>query len=191
LLRLGRVAESYLLNAGPKPFMQNISRSLVNWCRRLAIIAFAAIPVATMASDIGKPAPTFELPGLERAIRLSDFQGKFVYIDFWASWCGPCRQSFPWMNEMQSKYGNQGFQIIGINVDTGKSEATEFLAANKANFLIAFDPKGTMPSAYAIKGMPSSVLVGPDGKIVFRHVGFNKIDTAELENKIKSVLARK
>jgi thiol-disulfide isomerase/thioredoxin len=171
--------------------MQNKSPSKISWSRRLLISAIAAIPMATFASDIGKPAPTFELPGLERSIRLSDYQGKFVYIDFWASWCGPCRQSFPWMNELQTKFGNQGFQIIGINVDSAKSDAMEFLAQNKANFLIAFDPKGATPSAYAIKGMPSSVLVGPDGKIVFRHVGFNKVDTPELENKIKSALARK
>ena len=114
-----------------------------------------------------------------------------VYVDFWASWCGPCRQSFPWMNEMQAKYGPQGFQIVGVNVDLKNEDAKAFLAKTPARFAVAFDPAGATPRTFGIKGMPSSVLIGPDGKVLLEHSGFKEADRAELEAKIKAALGAK
>jgi thiol-disulfide isomerase/thioredoxin len=143
---------------------------------------------SAQALDKGAPAPQFDLPGLDGAVKLAKLQGKVVYVDFWASWCGPCRQSFPWMNDMQAKYGAKGLQIVGVNVDAKSDDARQFLTATPARFAIAFDPQGATPRSYGIKGMPSSVLIGPDGKVLLEHSGFREADRAELESKIQSAL---
>ncbi|MYN27605.1 redoxin family protein [Duganella sp. CY42W] len=143
---------------------------------------------SAQALDKGAPAPQFDLPGLDGAVKLAKLQGKVVYVDFWASWCGPCRQSFPWMNDMQAKYGGKGLQIVGVNVDAKSDDARQFLTATPARFAIAFDPQGATPRSYGIKGMPSSVLIGPDGKVLLEHSGFRDADRAELESKIQSAL---
>lgn len=146
---------------------------------------------AALAAEAGKPAPEFELSGPGGPVKLKQYQGKLVYLDFWASWCGPCRQSFPWMNEMQGKYGALGLQIVGVNVDAKPDDARAFLSGMPASFAIALDPAGTTPRSYGVKGMPSSVLIGRDGKVLYEHSGFKPADRAELEAKIKSALGGK
>lgn len=149
------------------------------------------LPASVPAVDMGSVVPAFELQGRGEIVKLANYRGKWVYVDFWASWCGPCKQSFPWMNEIQSKYGSKGLQVIGISVDTKAEDARKFLLSNPANFTIAFDESGATPRSYNIKGMPSSVLIGPDGKIIFEHVGFNQAEKAEVESKIKLALKEK
>ncbi|WP_229261396.1 TlpA family protein disulfide reductase [Duganella margarita] len=155
---------------------------------KMMMLATLLTASSAQALDKGAPAPQFDLPGLDGAVKLAKLQGKVVYVDFWASWCGPCRQSFPWMNEMQAKYGGKGLQIVGVNVDAKSDDARQFLTATPARFAIAFDPQGATPRSYGIKGMPSSVLIGPDGKVLLEHSGFREADRAELENKIQSAL---
>lgn len=142
------------------------------------------------ALEPGQAAPALELSGINTPVSLSKLKGKVVYVDFWASWCGPCKQSFPWMNEMQAKYGAKGFQVIGVNVDAKRSDAEQFLASTPTAFQVAFDPQGVTPKSYQIKGMPSSVLVGPDGKVLFVHSGFRAEERKELENAIVAALAK-
>jgi cytochrome c biogenesis protein CcmG/thiol:disulfide interchange protein DsbE len=156
--------------------------------RLLAGLALALGTATACALDRGAPAPHFELAGKDGAVQLAQFRGKLVYLDFWASWCGPCRQSFPWMNEMQARYGARGLQVIGVNLDAKAGDARQFLAENPAQFAIAFDPAGATPRAYGIKGMPSSVLVGPDGKVLFEHAGFKAADRGALEKQIQQAL---
>jgi thiol-disulfide isomerase/thioredoxin len=124
-------------------------------------------------------------------VKLADYKGKLVYVDFWASWCKPCLQSFPWMNEMQERYGAKGFQVIGVNVDAKSEDARRFLAETPAKFVVAFDAKGEAPKSYAIKGMPTSFLVGPDGKVLLQHAGFREADREALEAKIRQSLGGK
>ena len=152
------------------------------------LLAAALSASSAFALEKGAAAPQFDLQGMDGAVQLAKLTGKVVYVDFWASWCGPCRQSFPWMNEMQAKYGPRGLQIVGINVDAKSEDAKTFLATTPAKFTIAFDPKGATPRQYGIKGMPSSVLIGPDGKVLLGHSGFRDADRAELEAKIQSAL---
>lgn len=161
--------------------------------RSLRILFCSALLVSTVAMPaqalgVGDKAENFELPGLERTVRLSDSRGKLVYLDFWASWCGSCRQSFPWMNELARKYSGQGLEIIAVNLDAKDEDARRFLAETPANFTIAFDPKGTTPRQYDVKGMPTSALIGKDGRIVFKHVGFNHNSRDEMEKAIQAAL---
>ena len=157
----------------------------------LALAAAFVVPLGSAhATDAGQPAPAFDLPGTAGAVKLADLKGKVVYVDFWASWCGPCKQSFPWMNEMQSKYGAQGLQIVGITVDKKREDAEKFLAANPAKFTVAFDTVGDTPGKYSVKNMPTSYLIGADGKVVFVHGGFDDAAKAELEGKIKQALGK-
>lgn len=130
-----------------------------------------------------------KLPGLRATpVDLADFKGKLTYVDFWASWCGPCRQSFPWMNEMQAKYGARGLQVVGINLDRKRDDAERFLAELPATFTIAFDAAGDSAKRFGVKGMPTSVLVGPDGKVLYMHTGFRNEERAQLEGRIAAAL---
>jgi thiol-disulfide isomerase/thioredoxin len=161
--------------------------------RSLAIAALAAVALVSPASatDVGQPAPAFSLPSLKGdTVALDKLRGKVVYVDFWASWCGPCRRSFPWMNEMQQKYGGKGFVIVGVNVDKKRADADKFLAQNPAIFSIAFDEAGTTPSAYAVKGMPSSYLIDAKGNVTYVERGFLDEHKAELERRIAALVAK-
>lgn len=130
-----------------------------------------------------------KLPGLRATpVDLANFKGKLTYVDFWASWCGPCRQSFPWMNEMQAKYGARGLQVVGINLDRKRDDAERFLAELPATFTIAFDAAGDSAKRFGVKGMPTSVLIGPDGKVLYMHTGFRNEERAQLEGRIAAAL---
>jgi thiol-disulfide isomerase/thioredoxin len=154
----------------------------------LAVCAAFAAPPAH-AVDAGQPVPDIDLPGASVAPRLAALKGKVVYVDFWASWCGPCRQSFPWMNDMQQKYGGQGLQIVAVNVDARRADAEQFLSEVPARFAVAFDPKGEAPRRIGVKGMPTALLVGADGKVVKVHQGFREQDRAELEAMLVAALS--
>jgi cytochrome c biogenesis protein CcmG, thiol:disulfide interchange protein DsbE len=148
-----------------------------------------ALAHPAMAVDAGQMAPDIDLITGTATQKLSSLKGKVVYLDFWASWCGPCRQSFPWMNEMQSKYGAKGFQVVGVNLDAKRADADQFLGNWPAKFTVAFDAKGDTAKRFEVKGMPSSVLIGADGKVLAVHRGFKDEDRAELEAKFASALA--
>ena len=156
-----------------------------------AALGFSLMAAASGASAIeaGQPAPAFSLPKQGGgALALSDLKGQVVYLDFWASWCGPCRQSFPWMNEMQARYGGQGFKVVGVNVDAKTADAEKFLSQVPAQFAVAFDAKGETPGKYAVQGMPTSMLIGADGRVVKVHSGFRADDRKDLEAAIEGAL---
>ncbi len=160
-----------------------------NRFQTIAILLAALLGGSAFAVEVGQAAPEFDLPGRLAAVKLSDYKGKTVYLDFWASWCGPCKQSFPWMNEMQTRYSGKGLRVVGINVDQKTDDAKSFLNGTPASFDVAFDVSGKTPKSYAIKGMPTSVLIGPDGKVLSVHTGFKDEQRAELEGQIKQALA--
>ena len=154
-------------------------------CSRAAFLLLACwLGSSAQALEVGQLAPDFDLAGRTAAVKLSDYKGKTVYLDFWASWCGPCKQSFPWMNDMQSRYSAKGLRIVAVDVDQNSDEAKAFLKDNPARFDVAFDPSGKTPRAYAVKGMPTSVLIGPDGKVLMVHNGFRPEERQALEAQI-------
>ncbi len=153
---------------------------------------FVALSIAAsaVAAEVGQAAPAFALPTASgETVALDKLRGRVVYVDFWASWCGPCRRSFPWMNEMERKYGARGLTIIGVNVDKKRSDAERFLQQTPAAFTIVFDPSGAAPAAYGVKGMPSSYLIDAQGNVAAVETGFFDDRKASLEERIRALLA--
>jgi cytochrome c biogenesis protein CcmG, thiol:disulfide interchange protein DsbE len=122
---------------------------------------------------------------------LDQFRGRVVYLDFWASWCGPCKQSFPWMQAMKDAYAGQGLAVLAVNLDTDRADAEKFLHQFQPTFEVRFDPKGKLAEFYKVKGMPSSVLIDRHGVSRFTHVGFLPVDGPAFEAQVQQLLAEK
>lgn len=138
-------------------------------------------------------APDFKLPGQtkqgqKKQVKLSDYRGQIVYLDFWASWCQPCRKSFGWMNKMQALYGEEGFKIIAINLDDSPEKAEKFLKKIPAGFDIAYDPRGKVAERYKVNAMPSSYLINKRGELVEINRGFHAKDEDKLETTIRKLI---
>jgi thiol-disulfide isomerase/thioredoxin len=122
------------------------------------------------------------------SIDFKQYPNKVVYLDFWASWCGPCRQSFPWLNQMHEKYKDRGLVIIGVNLDRDIKMAERFLVKLPANFLLYSDPTGEVAKQYQLQGMPSSFIFDGKGSLTDKHIGFRKSDVDEYERNIIKLL---
>ncbi len=158
--------------------------------RRVFLAAFAlALSLPVQATSPGAPAPALVLPdGAGQTVALESLRGQVVYVDFWASWCGPCKRSFPWMNEMARKYGAKGFAVVAVNLDRKREDADRFLKSTSADFTVVYDPAGTTPAAWQVKGMPSSYLVDATGKVVLVESGFRDDRKAEVEERIRAAV---
>ena len=157
----------------------------VQICRSLLFGLLFSVPA--IADEL---APDFTLPGNNQTVSLSALRGKVVYVDFWASWCQPCRQSFPWMNRMQQQYQEQGLVVVGINLDKSRALSDEFLKKVPAEFTLAYDPEGKIASAYHVKGMPSSYLIDRQGRIQNTHIGFREETSGDMESAIRAQLEK-
>ena len=154
--------------------------------------AFLFTGSGAQAQRMGSSAPAFSLPSASgKNVSLNALKGQVVLVDFWASWCAPCRESFPFLNRMHRQYNAQGLHILGINVDEKCTDATRFLDKIPAQFSVLYDAAGETPKAYDLKVMPSSYLIGRDGKIRIVHKGFRTKDEAALEAAIASALQEK
>lgn len=159
--------------------------------RRLQYILLLLIAMfSNMTLAATRDAPGFSLPTADGQLELSSLRGKVVYLDFWASWCTPCKKSFPWMVEMKAAYKDQGFEIVAVNLDSERELADAFLNDVDVNFKIAFDEPGDTATLYELRGMPSSYLIGRDGKLYASHIGFRDKDKPKMEAAIKELLAQ-
>ncbi len=152
----------------------------------LAILSLTSAPVKAL--DVGNTAPTFSLTSSGGKLDSASLKGKLVYVDFWASWCVPCKQSFPWMNEMQAKYADRGLHVLAINVDAKAADAEKFLTQVPAKFQVAFDSSGETPKQFAVKSMPSSYLIDGNGRVVYAHTGFRESEKNSIEAAIIAAL---
>ena len=134
------------------------------------------------------PAPAFSLPGQNADISLDDYKGSIVYLDFWASWCAPCRKSLPWMDTIQARYKDQGLTVIAINLDESREAAETFLNSMNITLKVAFDDQGTTAEAFNLVAMPTSYLIDKNGQIVQTHLGFRLRDKAVIEQSIQQLL---
>ena len=130
------------------------------------------------------------MPAQAEELDLSAYKGKIVYLDFWASWCGPCRLSFPWMNQVQQVYASKGVVVIAVNVDRDRAQADAFLEQMPHNFRIVYDPNGKIASKFNFKDMPTSVLIGRDGKQYFVHSGFFPAQQSEYAAHLESLIGK-
>lgn len=127
--------------------------------------------------------------GAELPEAFGPVDAKVVWVDFWASWCAPCRRSFPWMNSMYRKYATEGLQIIAVNVDKDRKLADAFLAETPAEFRLHFDPSGSLAAAFGVQAMPSSFVLDRNGNVLAAHFGFKLADAEEYEQAIRGALA--
>lgn len=168
--------------AKPQPLFQR--RSLLAW-------PLLALPWArAQALEVGAAAPALELEGPSGRVDLAALRGRVVYLDFWASWCAPCRQSFPWMDRMVAQHGPAGLSVVAVNVDRQRSDADQFLRALPTRATIAFDGEGATPLRFGVRAMPTSFIIGRDGRVRLHHRGFKEADTAELEAALRQALTR-
>ncbi|MBN2170543.1 MAG: TlpA family protein disulfide reductase [Candidatus Krumholzibacteriota bacterium] len=153
------------------------------------LLALAAGPAAA-ADDDAALAPDFTLTTLDgkEAVTLSALRGKVVYLDFWASWCGPCRQSFPEVKKLHAEYGKGDFVVLAVNLDRSTAPALRFMDSQKAEFTAVFDQGGKVAARYGVRGIPTTVLIGADGRIAHQVSGFHPKMMPDLKARIESLL---
>ena len=156
----------------------------------ISSILFAFILLSQNSYAALNQAPDINLPCIDGSVNLAELKGKVVYLDFWASWCEPCKKSFPWLHDIKQSYAEKGFEVVAVNLDKDRKLADEFLKVMDVNFVVAFDESGEVASNYKLKGMPSSYLIGRDGKLYASHIGFREKDKNKLEQAIKELLAK-
>ena len=151
------------------------------------------LPIAVSGSadaSTREPAPDFSLPLATGTgeINLKDLKGQVVYLDFWATWCPPCRKSFPWMNELNERYKKAGLTIIAVGVDKKLDLIKKFIGETNPGFAVAHDPTGTIAKTYKLRAMPSSYLIDREGRLVSTHLGFRTSKIKQLETEIQHLL---
>jgi len=153
------------------------------------VLVTALLCLCLFQTAYGEPTATdFTLPTASGTVSLTEHRNEVVYLDFWASWCIPCRKSFPWLNEMARRYGKQGLTILAVNLDKERELAEQFLHEIPANFTIAFDPEGKVADQYEVEGMPSSYIIDRQGRIVSVHLGFREEDARDMERILRQAL---
>lgn len=141
-------------------------------------------------SFASEQAPNVSLPTLQgKTVALGELKGQVVYVDFWATWCPPCRKSFPWMEQMHQRYKDLGLHIVAISLDQKRDIIDRFLKNHTASFTILHDTEGSSAEAFKVRGMPSSYLIDRQGNLRLSHEGFNDADKPKLERKIKQLLS--
>ena len=133
---------------------------------------------------------TLLLSGLAQSVELdlNRYKGKVVYVDFWASWCAPCRASFPWMEQLHQDLKDDGLVVLAINTGDNPDDAARFLQITNPSFNIITDPEGTIAAELGVKGMPFSVLFDRNGERVSSHTGFRIKQAPELRKAIEAQL---
>ncbi len=161
----------------------------------IAIVALLLIPCRTIAENRGEAysaAPEFALPDLlGKQHKLSEFKGRVVLLDFWATWCGPCRMSTPALVELGKKMKDKKFSIIGINLDESRDGVGEFAQAMKVEHLILYGGGGTINETYQVRGIPAFYLIDKKGRIRKHYPGYAPQMAADWERSILALLAEK
>ncbi|HTO52319.1 MAG TPA: TlpA disulfide reductase family protein [Myxococcota bacterium] len=153
-----------------------------------ALLGLAAGPAR--AVDAGQPAPAFSAHALdgESTLSLSNYKGKVVYLDFWASWCGPCQAAMPVIESLRNEFPADQFQVLAVNVDQDPAKAKAFLERRKVGYPSVSDPEGRLPATYGLKTMPTSYLIDRNGVVHSVHAGFKPSDAEGLRSEIRALL---
>jgi thiol-disulfide isomerase/thioredoxin len=169
--------------------------SIIHKCSRLLpglfLAAFMALstPFAAAAAEVGKPAPDFTLKSLGgKNLKLSEMAGSVVLVNFWASWCGPCREEMPLLNSLHNKYEPLGFIVLGVNVEEDVKGAEGFLKNFPVDFPVLLDSDNRVSEQYKVIAMPTTVVVDRDGNMRFLHQGYKSGDEAKYRQMVKKLV---
>jgi peroxiredoxin len=159
----------------------------------VSLLLALPLPAIALNVAVGDVAPAVELPNLPTdgaTTSLASLRGKVVYLDFWASWCGPCRLSLPMMNVVRNELKDRGFEVLAINVDAFEADALAFLKELPVDYPVLSDVDSTSPSTYGVLGMPTAFLIDRQGVITAIHQGFRKGDAAKIRAEVEKLLAQ-
>lgn len=165
-------------------------------CTKLPLLLISLLPVlSAYAVTEGEPAPICALRNMDTKNSMLDwkkqFAGKVVYVDFWASWCGPCLQSMPFMEQMANDFKSKGFEVVTVNLDEEREAADLFLKQHPVKLRSARDAEGNCALDYGVQAMPSSYLVDREGIVREIFMGFNPEESSKVREKVQSLLAEK
>jgi peroxiredoxin len=153
------------------------------------LLAGGILASLAVAGTLSGPAPSFTLESRDgEAVTLADLQGDVVMINFWATWCGPCRQEMPHLEALHQRYGSLGFTLLGVNVEDNRDGADKFLRDTPVTFPVLFDPKNEVSKLYDVVAMPSTVLVARDGTMRFIHHGYKPGYENEYQTQIRALI---
>ncbi|MDQ7050873.1 MAG: TlpA disulfide reductase family protein [Enterobacterales bacterium] len=157
---------------------------------QVALLVLVLGSVFSTSVDAKKiKAPDFTLKSRDgKNVRLSDLRGQVVLLNFWASWCGPCRQEMPILDQLQTKYSQAGFSVLGVNLDAKSAKAIKYLKDTPVNFTVLYDPQGKVSEQYGVQAMPSTVIIDRDGNVRYLHKGFKAGYTEKYHKQIKALL---
>ena len=156
---------------------------------RRCTMAAIMITAAAFAANSGSPAPPFSLTNLSgQQGALSQYKGQVVMVNFWATWCGPCQQEMPLLDQMYKKYKPAGFTLIGVNVDKEEPAVKELLARKPVSFPVLLDPANQVSKAYHVDEMPSSVIIDRKGQIRYIHRGYKPGDENDYQDRIRQLI---
>lgn len=149
--------------------------------------------VAPARTDVGDPMPSYSATLLDgKPLNLGAEKGNVVFLNVWATWCGPCRFETPELQALQDQYAANGLKVIGVSVDEGDTEAVKtFVAEQKITYAIAVDPEARIATLVQTTVLPASLLIGRDGKIVWRQIGAIMPNDAKLKTAIEKAVAAK
>jgi peroxiredoxin len=157
--------------------------------RIAAIAAALAVTLPALAGSTGGPAPQFTLAARSgQDVSLAQYKGQVVMINFWASWCGPCRQEMPLLESIYKKYNKMGFTLLGVNVEPDSQAANEWLKQTPVSFPILYDKDSKVSKLYDVAGMPSSVIIDRSGKLRVLHRGYKPGDENEYLDSIRTLI---
>jgi peroxiredoxin len=165
--------------------MQSSTVKIFKRCALAAIV----LASAAFAADAGGPAPAFSLAAVDGGQgALSQYKGQVVMLNFWATWCGPCQQEMPLLDQMYRKYKPAGFTLIGVNVDKDAPPVKDLLARKPVSFPVLLDPASQVSKAYHVDEMPSSVLIDRKGEIRYIHRGYKPGDENDYQDRIRQLI---
>ena len=160
------------------------------WIRLFSLMIVSAV-LSTLASAAATraPAPDFTLTNQDgQTVSLSDLRGQVVMINFWATWCGPCRKEMPLLDAIYQRYNRLGFTLLGINVEEDPSGADKYLAETPVSFPILFDRSNSVSKLYDVNAMPSTVIVDREGNVRFLHKGYQPGYENEYQDQIRALV---
>jgi peroxiredoxin len=155
-----------------------------------ALAASVLIASAARALAPGDVPPAIAMPDLNgKEVDWTSLKGKVVLVDFWASWCGPCKDEMPVLEALNEKFATQGLVIVGVSIDSSPKKMHKFLKGTPVSFRIVHDRKLVVANRYEPETMPTSYFIGRDGTIRYVHEGYEKGDAAGIEERVKALLA--